>query len=179
LASLDNWIACPSANFDCSCFYGAANTAYVQGGSVGQAFFQLLNFCRIDGYLNFFLDADSVLDNAAPSYNFYEAKGDGTVLGTCTPQTSHPFSHGALDPESQWTVCQNATSPIDFPYPDYEETTTSSYDPALDGSDSPPGGPGSICIPSCAGTYTVEFDFNYVSDYYVCSAPSSLSCGDA
>jgi len=165
-----NWIACPTAHFDCTCFWGGENNAHVKG-NVGDAFFQLFNFCGKNA-LNFYLDADCAY--YAPSYQFYEAGGDGTVLGKCIPQPSSPFTFGS---DSQfttaWTICQNMTTAIsNVTNPFAAENTV--QNPTV----TPPNFPnGSDCTTTCNKNISGRqyWNFDIISDYYVCTS-SSISC---
>jgi len=149
LTTSTSWIACPTSDYNCECFWGGHNDADVQGGKVGGVFFQLRNFCGEDGFLNFYMDATT-----PENYNFYEANGDGTLLGTCFPQTAWPFTIGSGSQQMQtpWTVCNWMTSPNDVPNLAAEEWDVWDVGNAWQSSR--------------------ENNFDFVSDYYVCESVS-------
>jgi hypothetical protein len=87
--------ACPSDYYNCKCLKDGDRAAQVivNGAGVGSLpanFFSVKKgLCGL-GQLNFYKSSDG------KSWNFYQDKGDGTVQGTCYPNTAGTTCSGFI-----------------------------------------------------------------------------------
>lgn len=153
-----SWIACPTSQFDCSCFWGGRYNGNIQG-EVGQPSFQLPGLCST-GQMTFKLDTEG-------NYQIW-SDFDASHLGHCVAQNASLFTMGSGSQaiSTTWTICNGMKSPNDVPNPLAEKTNLH-----LELYTTPPNFMDSISCdqPSCVPVQTGNLaNYDWVSDYMAC-----------